>query len=184
MARFCTECGKEIMEGTTFCTECGTKISENQTPPKPVPAPAAVQPPQAKNPDTVGTGYFFGMMLVYALPLIGLIICLITAFTGKNQSKRNFAKAFLIWLIIGIILAVIVAVLISVLGGMVTDYIEETIGFDINAVQNLGDISNVNENANLSGLENLEDLSELEDMSGLENLEDLQQLQDLLEQFQ
>ena len=26
MAKFCTECGKEIKEGVAFCTECGTKL--------------------------------------------------------------------------------------------------------------------------------------------------------------
>ena len=25
MAKFCTECGKEIAQGVAFCTECGTK---------------------------------------------------------------------------------------------------------------------------------------------------------------
>ncbi len=25
MAKFCTECGKEIADGVAFCTECGTK---------------------------------------------------------------------------------------------------------------------------------------------------------------
>ena len=30
MAKFCTNCGKEIPEGVAFCTECGTKASESK----------------------------------------------------------------------------------------------------------------------------------------------------------
>ncbi len=30
MAKFCTNCGKEIPEGVAFCTECGTKAPETQ----------------------------------------------------------------------------------------------------------------------------------------------------------
>ena len=33
MAKFCTNCGKDIPEGIAFCTECGTKAPE----PKAVP---------------------------------------------------------------------------------------------------------------------------------------------------
>lgn len=48
MAKFCTNCGKEIPEGVAFCTECGTKASE--------PKAATEQPAEAvaeKAPEAV-----------------------------------------------------------------------------------------------------------------------------------
>lgn len=31
MAKFCTECGKEIADGVSFCTECGAKAPDTPT---------------------------------------------------------------------------------------------------------------------------------------------------------
>ncbi len=61
MARFCTNCGKEIEDGISFCTECGTKASPGKTvsavsepekkeapSPAPPPPPAPPQPTYAR----------------------------------------------------------------------------------------------------------------------------------------
>ena len=139
MARFCTNCGKEIADGIAFCTECGARAPEAAQQVEPMSTAAAVQtappPVQTYAPPvqtadtneskTVSTGYYFGMMFVYSIPLIGWIICLISAFAGKNQSKKHFARAILIWALIGIVLSVIAGIVFSLIGGAFTDYIND-----------------------------------------------------------
>ncbi|MBR4020227.1 MAG: zinc-ribbon domain-containing protein, partial [Firmicutes bacterium] len=109
MARFCKECGAEIPEGVSFCNACGAPVQQQSVQTQPAVSGQPVQQPKAQPvplmDGTVGTGYFFGMMLVYAIPIIGWIACILTALKGKQQTKKNFAKAMMIWLIIGLILS-------------------------------------------------------------------------------
>lgn len=165
MPKFCTNCGKEIADGVAFCTECGTpapaeeaastteirKEESNPAPaptqqtytqpvqPQPVyqqPAPAVDAPPSGKY-GVVGTGYFFGMMFLYAIPVIGWLVCLITAFAAKNENKKHFSRAMLIWLIIGLVLAVVGFFAFRWLGGMLTDYINAEFGGQFGGLQEL-----------------------------------------------
>ena len=161
MAKFCTECGKEIAQGVAFCTECGTKApadpatatNETVTEAKDtkVETPVVHTPP-AQNyqeqqiytqpaPDpaskVVGTGAYFGLMLLFAIPIIGQIACLIMAFAPKNKNIKHFARAQLIWMIIGIILAALVIGGIVLLVNTFSDYIAEATGGEFNG---LGDL--------------------------------------------
>ena len=129
---FCTACGSNIPDGINFCTECGKsmgvsasssssveKISQTQqTPsrPQPVPPPQTMtQPgPQGEAPPISGSRYavmsvgaYIGYSLLFSLPVIGWIICLVMAFTSKNLNKRNFAKAILIFMVIGFVTSII-----------------------------------------------------------------------------
>ncbi len=165
MARFCTECGKEIGEGMEFCTECGTKVPVDSAQPvskQPVTestvSKAEAQPqvqPQAQvqqqnyqqtqqiytqpvapqpvyqqpAPDTtskvVGTGAYFGIMLLFAIPIIGFIACIIMAFAAKNKNLKNYARAMLIWLIIALVIAGVLIVLFFALSSFFMDYINQ-----------------------------------------------------------
>ena len=139
MARFCTECGKEIADGVAFCTECGTKLEANE--PKPVSAPPPVtqappvaqvntQPsyslPVADNQNKViSTGLYIGLMILFAVPILGFIACIIMAFTAKNKNIKNYARATLIWMIIAFVLLAILFAIASVLANTLTDYINQ-----------------------------------------------------------
>ena len=161
MAKFCTECGKEIAQGVAFCTECGTKApadpatatTETVTEAKDtkVETPVVHTPPaqsyQAQQtytqpaPDptskVVGTGAYFGLMLLFAIPIIGQIACLIMAFAPKNKNIKHFARAQLIWMVIGIIIAALVIGGIVLLVNTFSDYIAEATGSEFNG---LGDL--------------------------------------------
>ncbi len=154
MERFCTNCGKEIPDGIAFCTECGTKAPEQAsapqpvnepstvaetpqpqpapqvqyTPPTPVAQPASFAPADEKKSDTVGTAYYFFMQLLFSIPIIGLIVCIITMSSGNNQSKKNFSKAYLIWLIIGIVLSIVGIIALISVGNSFMDYINSQLG--------------------------------------------------------
>ena len=151
MAKFCTECGKEIKEGVAFCTECGTKAPADpatattetvteavttkvETPVVHTPtAQTGYQPqqtytaPPAADPTNkvVGTGAYFGLMLLFAIPIIGQIACIIMAFAPKNKNIKHFARAQLIWMVIAIVLIGILVALLSVLTNSLMDYINQ-----------------------------------------------------------
>ena len=161
MAKFCTECGKEIAQGVAFCTECGTKApadpatatTETVTEAKdPKVDPPVVHTPPAQSypaqqtytqpaPDpaskVVGTGAYFWLMLLFAIPIIGQIACLIMAFAPKNKNIKHFARAQLIWMVIGIIIAALVIGGIVLLVNTFSDYIAEATGGEFNG---LGDL--------------------------------------------
>ena len=183
MAKFCTECGKEIADGVAFCTECGTKApadpvtatTETVTEAKEtkVETPVVHTPPaqshQAQQtytqpaPDpaskVVGTGAYFGLMLLFAIPIIGQIACLIMAFAPKNKNIKHFARAQLIWMVIAIVLIGILVALLSVLTNTLMDFIKESIGDEFSnwgdIFSNLGDPEGLAEQFQNGGLEGL-----------------------------
>ena len=144
MARFCTQCGKPLPEGIAFCTECGAKAeapaapqpvrqSVQQPAPAPQPVPQAVpQPapqPGAEPPGkTVSTAGFFWLILLFSLPVIGWLACVILAFAPRNKNIKHFARAMLIWLLIAAILAGVAAFAVKALFRSVTPYVEEITG--------------------------------------------------------
>ncbi len=128
---FCTECGTKITPPAAQ-PQGGSPIQEQpvqpvETPaaqPQPQEQPPVVPQPQvqpqpkvAPQPQVqaqpqpyitsenkvVGTGAFFWLMLLFALPVIGLIACLVMAFAPKNKNLKHFARAVLIWMIVGIV---------------------------------------------------------------------------------
>lgn len=137
MAKFCVSCGREIADGVAFCTECGTPApadAPQEAPPRGSVAPVDALPAGR---GIVGTGWFFGMMLLFAIPVVGWLVCLITAFAAKNESKKHFARAMLIWLVIGLVLAVVGYFVFRWLGGMLTDYINTEFGGQFGDLQEL-----------------------------------------------
>ena len=128
MAKFCTECGAPLKEGATFCSACGAKAPAEKKPEAAPETPAAPQPvyqtqqtytPSAPAAQPVSTAYYFWMMLLFAIPVIGLIVCLVTAFSGEDASRKNFSRAVLIWILVAIVLSIIVAIAIAAVGGSI-----------------------------------------------------------------
>ena len=68
-----------------------------------------------------GTGRWMLVQFLEGIPLIGFICQLVWAFGSGNISRRNYARARLIWLIIGIVLSVLFSVLFArEFGGVVS----------------------------------------------------------------
>ena len=128
MAKFCTECGAPLKEGATFCSACGAKAPAEKKLEAAPETPAAPQPvyqtqqtytPSAPAAQPVSTAYYFWMMLLFAIPVVGLIVCLVTAFSGEDASRKNFSRAVLIWILVAIVLSIIVAIAIAAVGGSI-----------------------------------------------------------------
>jgi cell division protein FtsW (lipid II flippase) len=67
---------------------------------------------ETENNQIVKTGDWVLTLFICAIPLIGIIMLFVWAFSGgTNPSKANWAKASLIWLVIGISLAIFFFVL-------------------------------------------------------------------------
>ena len=118
----CVKCGKEVTDGMSLCAECEATAV-------PVMAPLATAESVVEDPQTkvAGLGSFFGLILLFSVPVVGFISAIVMAFAPKNKNIKNFARAALIWLVIGALLlglvigAAIAAINVAVgaIGGMV-----------------------------------------------------------------
>lgn len=160
MPNFCTKCGKEIENGKAFCSACGAPVkivenvqesnsfadsSQRDAPPQsPINQTTSnftsSNVEQTERYDAVKTGYYFWMMFLYAIPIIGWLICIITIFVAKNKSKKNFSKAMLIWLIIGLIFSLIISLVIGWVGNKIKTYILDATG-EYNIIENMQDLN-------------------------------------------
>ena len=71
--------------------------------------------PNAAN-KVAGVGTFFGLQLLFSLPIIGWIACIICAFAPENQNVKNYARATLIWLLIAVVLTIVFCVVLASAG--------------------------------------------------------------------
>ncbi len=79
-----------------------TGSSQPTYPQQPVYQQPMPQSPITYDPDApLSMGQFLGMMLLTCIPVVGLILLLVWAFSGSsNENKKNFARAELIMAII------------------------------------------------------------------------------------
>ncbi len=59
----------------------------------------------------ISVGTWMWMMFVTAIPIIGLIMMVVWAFTGENESRKNYFRAIFAWICIFIALIVVLALL-------------------------------------------------------------------------
>ncbi len=73
-----------------------------------------------ENVPSVKTGDWVLTLFITWLPLIGIIMLFVWAFSGgTHPSKASWAKAMLIWMLIGIVLAILFwGVIASILGSI------------------------------------------------------------------
>jgi hypothetical protein len=125
----CEKCGKELQAGVKFCTSCGAavpaspaKSAVRQMEPaatvQPVQQTAAI-PPAAQN-DVISTLGWIGMLIVLAVPIIGIVLYFVWAFgTGGSLNRRNYCRAALIMMAVSIVLGIIFsAVYASLIAGI------------------------------------------------------------------
>ena len=67
--------------------------------------------------DITSTGEWFLNLFLVAIPVIGIILLFVWAFgSGTASSKKNWARANLIWILVGLILTIVICVVASLMG--------------------------------------------------------------------
>lgn len=147
-AQICTACGSPM--GRIDPTKPQQPAAPVYTPPTPAPAPIVppapapqprpqvqppVQPPVQPQPQVVvapapqqkllGPWAYFGLQLLFSIPLVGFILLIVFSLDDNNLNRRNFARSYWCSLIVGFALFALILVLIFAFGG--TDLLEEIV---------------------------------------------------------
>lgn len=69
---------------------------------------------------------YVGYEILYAIPIVGLVLAIIFSITAKNRNVKNFAKAQLIMLVIGIVLFAILTAL-GMMKGLTPEQIQQMV---------------------------------------------------------
>ena len=123
--RFCKNCGRFAAEPTqTHCQKCGAPLPP--LPPEPVPQSEekteAARPLYHRQTPEAGmtTVEYFFTLLVFSIPLVGLVLQLIWSFSGtEDPARRNLSRAYLMRKLIGAVLLTAVAAFLAVMVGSV-----------------------------------------------------------------
>ena len=65
---------------------------------------------------------YIGYRILFAIPVLGLILAIVWAIGAENRNKKNLARSQIILFIIAIVLSVVLAVLAYLLGVDLSEY--------------------------------------------------------------
>ena len=118
----CENCGNKLQAGVKFCTSCGAAVSaspvKKETRQTEEPA-VIVQPVQQTAAEPTGqyavisTLGWIGYFIVIVIPIVGIVMCFVWAFTDGNLNRRNFFRAVLIMMAVSIVLGIIFSAVIT-----------------------------------------------------------------------
>lgn len=94
---------------TAKTTKTTTRKTTTKSAPRNV---AASAPRELVIPDEyrpIGMWGYFAYQFLFAIPLIGWILCICFAFVAQNRNLRNFARSQFCWLIIYIVIFCLMA---------------------------------------------------------------------------
>ena len=120
---FCKYCGAALEEAANHCANCGAAVEKEAPVQQPVyyapPAPTA--PPVVTNeiPEEnrpLSPWAYFGLQLLFAIPIVGFVFLIVFSCNGSNINRRNFARSY--WCSLIIVGAVLLFFLmIAAMGG-------------------------------------------------------------------
>lgn len=109
--KFCPHCGKALPEDAAFCDSCGARQDGSA----PFVSGAPTYMPVVDD-APLKTSDYVVMFLLSAIPLIGLILMLVWAFSeGININRKNFCRAYLIVRLIAVAAAILLILCYAVL---------------------------------------------------------------------
>jgi hypothetical protein len=120
----CPSCGSELAADSQFCTFCGAAIQSDQT----VPLNSHIAPPPPVAPEysapitlpvqykPLGAWAYFGLQLLFSVPVVGFVFLIVFSFNGSNINRRNFARSYWCKLVIGLVILLLVILLLSATG--------------------------------------------------------------------
>jgi asparagine N-glycosylation enzyme membrane subunit Stt3 len=94
--------------------------------------PAPQKPVKIYSDAPISVIGYIGTLILYAIPLVGIIMCIVWAASSKNRNRKNLSIAVLILTIIGIILSVVLYfVAASFINGILDSYYGATGLYDL-----------------------------------------------------
>jgi hypothetical protein len=80
---------------------------QTYTPPPPQPAYAAARPVAVDDTQPVSLLGFLGTIVLFCIPIVGLVFCIIWSIKARNVNRRNLSRAYLILFVIGIVISIL-----------------------------------------------------------------------------
>lgn len=113
----CPTCGTEIPENVQFCTVCGTAVASfaPSAPVQPIPAAAKPLSPAPDN-KLLGPWAYFGLQLLFSIPIVGFILLIVFSLDNSNLNRRNYARSYWCAMIVGLAVAIVLGLLLGVTG--------------------------------------------------------------------
>lgn len=99
----CNNCGKQS-EGA-FCSNCGAQLFPDEIQVTTTPVTNEEQLPEQYKP--LSPWAYFGLQLLFAVPIVGLVFLIIFSCKKSNINRRNFARSY--WcslIIVGVVLVI------------------------------------------------------------------------------
>lgn len=117
---YCPNCGNENENNVAYCVQCGAALNEE---PAPVQEPAAPAIPEEYQP--LSPWAYFGLSLLFSIPVVGFIFLIIFSCKKSNINRRNYALSH--WIAVAIVggLTLLVLLFMLVLGFSVGDVVSE-----------------------------------------------------------
>ena len=111
----CKNCNTQIEDNARFCHACGAAATTDN---QPIVTPISVPEQPVRRQITVddlpehlrplSPWSYFGLQILYSIPIVGFIFLIIFSFKKSNINRRNFTRSYWCGLIIaGAILAII-----------------------------------------------------------------------------
>lgn len=69
-----------------------------------------------KDSNYISVGSWMGMQAITAIPVLNLVMVFVWAFSGDNQSRKNYYRAILCWFLLFVLLGVGIVVVANVTG--------------------------------------------------------------------
>ncbi len=112
-----------------------TEFDSANLPEVPTATPAEPVNVDANPTEHVGFWTFLGLMVLFAIPVIGLIACIVFLFAPKKKTLKCYAGAVLTWTVLRLIAAATVVILtLSLVGGMILPSLNEQFGTDLDNI--------------------------------------------------
>lgn len=119
----CKNCNTQIEDNVRFCHACGAAATTDN---QPIVTPISVPEQPVKKQITVddlpehlrplSPWSYFGLQILYAVPIVGFIFLIIFSIKKSNINRRNFTRSYWCFLIIiGIVLLTVL--IITLLSG-------------------------------------------------------------------
>ena len=123
----CPRCVRTLPANAVFCGECGMNLQNVSQTPYTAPQPT----PASQNNAPLKTGEFFLILFLSGVPLIGLILQFVWAFSSaENPNRRNLCRAFLIMRLIGVVLGIVIGIVYaSLFGSIVSEIISSGMNY-------------------------------------------------------